>query len=172
MTESSSARAANLLGALSLAVHERLRAATEGTDPLAGSEPAALVTLAHYPGQSIEELRRTLAITHSGAVRLVDRLERAGLVARAPGGPGRTLAIAPTDAGRAAAGAVLARRQVVLDEIVESLPSDEQAALTRLAERVLAELTGDRRSARHLCRLCDEAVCVRGADCPVDRAIR
>jgi MarR family transcriptional regulator, negative regulator of the multidrug operon emrRAB len=172
MTESSSARTANLLGALSLAVHERLRAATEGTDPLAGSEPATLVTLAHYPGQSIEALRRTLAITHSGAVRLVDRLERAGLVARAPGGPGRTLAIALTRSGRAAAAGVLARRQAVLDEIVESLPSDEQAALARVAERVLASLTEDRQSGFHLCRLCDEAVCVRGAYCPVDRAIR
>jgi len=169
MTRSSSPRTANLLGALSLAVHERLLAAT--VNGLAGAEPAALVTLAHYPGQSIESLRRTLAITHSGAVRLVDRLERAGLVVRAPGGPGRTLAVALTETGQEAAGAVLARRQAALDELVEALPAEEAEALARVAERLLAGLTSDRESAFHLCRLCDEPLCTR-AGCPVDQAIR
>src|SRR5229473_2409190 len=75
MTESYS-RAANLLGALALAVCDRLREATEHLDDgLAASEPAALVTLAHYPGQSILTLGRTLGLTHSGAVRLAGRLE-------------------------------------------------------------------------------------------------
>src|SRR6266567_3796170 len=74
MTESYS-RAANLLGALALAVCDRLHEATEHLDDgLAASEPAALVTLAHYPGQSILALGRTLGLTHSGAVRLADRL--------------------------------------------------------------------------------------------------
>ena len=32
------------------------------------------MTLAHYPGQSVGGLARTLGLTHSGAVRLADRL--------------------------------------------------------------------------------------------------
>ncbi len=53
MTESYS-RAANVLGALALAVSDRIRAATEQqADGLARSEPAALVSLAHYAGQPV-----------------------------------------------------------------------------------------------------------------------
>ena len=68
MTESHSP-AANLLGALALAVADRLREAMEHSDDeLAASEPATLVTLAHYPGQSIVALGGTLGLTHSGTV--------------------------------------------------------------------------------------------------------
>ncbi len=57
MTESYQ-RTANLLGALALAVADLTREATEGpADGLAAPEPAALVTLARYPGQSVLRLR-------------------------------------------------------------------------------------------------------------------
>ena len=58
------------------------RAAGRASGRLAGAEPAALVTLAHYPGQSVTTLGQTLSLTHSGAVRLADRLEADGLVRR------------------------------------------------------------------------------------------
>src|SRR6266852_640934 len=155
MTESYS-KAANLLGALALAVCDRLREATEHLDDgLAASEPAALVTLAHYPGQSILTLGRTLGLTHSGAVRVADRLEASGLVVRAPSGRGRTLALSLTQRGRSAARMVLARRQ---------------AAVEQLAARLLAGITTDRGSAHRICRLCDEPLCVGEAGCPVDQA--
>jgi DNA-binding MarR family transcriptional regulator len=170
MTESYS-RTANLLGALALAVADLIREATEARgDGLAATEPAALVTLAHYPGQSVLSLGRTLGLTHSGAVRLVDRMEQAGLVRRAAAGPGRTLALSLTGAGRAAAGRVLARRQEAVETLVGQLGAAELAAVDRLATRLLGGLTTDRGSARRLCRLCDEPVCTGPAGCPVDRA--
>ncbi len=87
MTESYS-RPANLLGALALAVSDRIREVTEQqADALARSEPAALVSLVHYPGQPVGVLDQTLGLTHSGAVRLSDRLEAAGLVRRTSAGP-------------------------------------------------------------------------------------
>lgn len=62
MTESYS-RAANLLGALALAVADRLSEATEqGDDGLMAPQPAALVTLVHYPGQPIAALSKTLGL--------------------------------------------------------------------------------------------------------------
>ena len=51
------------------------------------------------PDPSIDLLRQVLGITHSGAVRLVDRLERAGHVRRVPGSGRRTTAIRLTAAG-------------------------------------------------------------------------
>lgn len=168
MTESYS-RAANLLGALALAVAGRIREATEQqADGLARSEPAALVSLAHYPGQPIGALGTTLGLTHSGAVRLADRLEAAGLVRRTNAGPGRTLALHLTAAGRLAAAQVLTRRQAAVEQLVRQLDPGEAAALEQLAGHLLAVITTDRASARRLCRLCDEPLC--GTGCPVDHA--
>jgi DNA-binding MarR family transcriptional regulator len=164
-------RTANLLGALALAVCEAVRTATQQqADGLTGSEPAALVTLAHYPGQSVGDLARTLGLTHSGAVRLADRLESAGLAARTSPGPGRTLALHLTESGRAAARRVLARRQAAVEQLVRQLEPGEEAALDRLAGRLLAAMTTDRASAFRLCRLCDEPLCAAAARCPVDEA--
>src|SRR5579863_1407028 len=118
MTESYS-RTANLLGALALAVSDRLgEAAERGDDGLTASESAALVTLAHYPGQPIVALGRTLRLTHSGAVRLADRMEAGGLVRRAASGHGRALALRLTRQGQEAAMQVLARRQAAAEELV------------------------------------------------------
>ncbi len=171
MSDSSHRRAANLLGALALAVGERLGQATRRGDGFSENEPATLVTLLQYPDQSIEALRRTLRLTHSGAVRLVDRLEAVQLLRRIPSGHGRTLAVRLTPAGRRAARSVLARRQRALEAVLSALREDEIHALEAAAERLLAGLTTDRQSAYRTCRLCDESACVGTANCPVDRAV-
>ena len=162
-----------MLGALALAVSDRIRDVTQQqADGLARSEPAALVTLAHYPGQSVGDLSRTLGLTHSGAVRLADRLEADGLVCRTNAGPGRTLALHLTESGQAAALRVLDRRRSALEWLVSRLEPGEVAALDRLAGRLLAAITTDRASAHRLCRLCDERQCAAVAGCPVDQAAR
>ncbi len=171
MTESYS-RAANLLGALALAVADRLSEATEqGDDGLMAPQPAALVTLVHYPGQPIAALGKTLGLTHSGAVRVADRMEAAGLLYRAASGQGRALALRLTEQGQRAAIELLARRQAAVEELIGLLGPGQAAELERLAARMLAGITTDRRSARRLCRLCDEPLCAREADCPVDHAV-
>ncbi|MEO8686777.1 MAG: helix-turn-helix domain-containing protein, partial [Solirubrobacteraceae bacterium] len=78
-----SARQANLLGTLSLAVTGRVEAAVAARSPHGPSAPAALSALEGYlGGEPIDTLARVLGLTHSGAVRLVDRLAGAGLVER------------------------------------------------------------------------------------------
>lgn len=168
----SHSRAANLIGALALAVTDRLRDDDgPGHDGLAASQAAALVTLAHYPGQSITALGATLGLTHSGAVRLADRLEATGLASRGATGRGRTLALTLTQSGQRAAAQVLARRRASVERLVGQLDSSEAEALERLAGRLLAGLTTDRASAQRLCRLCDEPLCGRAPGCPVDQAV-
>ena len=160
-----------MLGALALAVSDGIREATEEqADGLARSEPAALVALAHYPGQSVGALARTLRLTHSGAVRLADRLVAAGWARRASASPGRTLALHLTEPGQLAALRVLARRQAAVERLVSGLEPDQVAALEQLASRLLAVLATDRASACRLCRLCDEPLCERDGPCPVDQA--
>jgi DNA-binding MarR family transcriptional regulator len=168
-------RTANLLGALALAVCDLLHGVTGGPGApghgLTTSEAAALVTLAHYPGQPIVRLGGTLGLTHSGAVRLADRLEAAGLVRRSDSGRGRTLALHLTEPGRLAAEQVLARRQAAVERLAGLLDPEEAAVLERVAGRLLAGLTTDRPSAWRLCRLCDEPLCAAGPGCPVDQAV-
>ena len=93
-------RDANLLGTLSLAVAGRIETATES--PLGPSAPAALSALDGFlGGEPIDALRQTLGLTHSGAVRLVDRLAEAGLAERRPGPDARTVAVVLTPVGHA-----------------------------------------------------------------------
>jgi DNA-binding MarR family transcriptional regulator len=166
----SCSRTANLVGALSLTITERLLDAGSEVG-LDRSQAAALVTLSNHPGQSIESMSMTLGLTHSGAVRLVDRLQASALVLRGPGGPGRTLALRLTEQGEDAAVGVLARRQAVIEQALTGLDEQELTGLEGLVARLLAALTSDRQSARRICRLCDEALCERHGVCPVDEAV-
>jgi DNA-binding MarR family transcriptional regulator len=166
------AREANLLGTLSLAVATRL--ASTVNSPLGPSAPAALNALEHYlGGEPIDTLGHVLGLTHSGAVRLVDRLVEAGLAERRPGRDGRSVTVALTPAGREAAEAVRAARVAVLEDTLAVLSADERATLNGLHEKLLAGLTGNRASALRLCRLCDVEACGhhRGT-CPVTEARR
>jgi MarR family transcriptional repressor of emrRAB len=167
-----SAREANLLGTLSLAVTGRVEAAVAARAPYGPSAPAALAALEGYlGGEPIDALARVLGLTHSGAVRLVDRLVAARLVKRRRGTDGRTVAVTLTPAGRRTADEVRAARERALAEALSVLGADERRVLTELHEKLLAGLTADRASARRICRLCDLEACghERGT-CPVTRA--
>jgi len=103
-------RLANLLGVTALAAADRLRGAVEADLGHGGAAPGVLAHLRAHPGESIEALRRVLAISQPATVRAVDRLARDGLVERRPGPDRRTLALFLTGRGQRAARRVLARR--------------------------------------------------------------
>ena len=167
------ARQANLLGTLALAVAGRVEAAVEAAAPHGPSAPAALCALEGYlGGEPIDALARVLGLTHSGAVRLVDRLAGAGLLERRRGADGRSVAVTLTAAGRRAAAGIRAARESALAAALAALDAADRRALTELNEKLLAGLTSDRASARRLCRLCDIEACghERGT-CPVTQAV-
>lgn len=165
------ARQANLLGALSLAVTDRLRAATETGAGQGGSAPAALISLAGYlEGQPIDALRDPLALTHSAAVRLVDRLAGARLARRRPGSDRRSVAVELTPRGRRAAARALEAREEALEGVLACLADDERAELARLHEKLLLALTDSRAAAGNTCRMCDADACGHEQGrCPVTR---
>jgi MarR family transcriptional regulator, negative regulator of the multidrug operon emrRAB len=166
------ARDANLLGALSLAVAERLEASTRAAAAHGGSAPAALAALDSFlDGSSIDTVRKPLGLTHSAAVRLVDRLALAGLVRRGAGEDGRSVAVFLTPAGRRVAAEVQDGRMRALAEVLAPLDAAEREQLTRLEEKLLAGLTSGRADAGHICRLCDAHACGHEEGrCPVTRA--
>ena len=166
------AREANLLGAVSLAVTDRIRAAAERGAAQGGSAPAALISLAGYlDGSPIDAVRRPLALTHSATVRLVDRLVAAGLARRREGPDRRSVSVELTPAGHTAAAEAVKARAEALEEALADLDPDERAELARLHARVLGSLTHGRASAGHICRLCDSQACGHEEGrCPVTQA--
>jgi MarR family transcriptional regulator, negative regulator of the multidrug operon emrRAB len=154
------AREANLLGAISLAVAERANEAVRLAAAHGGAAPAALVALATFlDGSSLDVMRRPLGLSHSAAVRLADRLARAGLVRREPGADGRSVSIRLTPEGAVLATEIRLAREAALEVVLAPLSPAERAELTALHEKLLAGITGGRADAGHICRLCDADAC-------------
>ena len=153
-----------MAGAFGLAVVDTIRPTADA---------AALTTLLVYPGSSIDRLRRALGLTHSGGVRLVDRLEAASLVRRTAGQDARVAALELTVRGKRAAQATLAERERAVAALLGPLHEDERRALGTLLERILEPLPEDRADLERICRLCDYDTCDGSADlCPVGRGAR
>ncbi|MFA6964531.1 MarR family winged helix-turn-helix transcriptional regulator [Bosea sp. (in: a-proteobacteria)] len=158
-------RTANLLGAAVLALHDEMRGAVERIAGRSGESPAALVALGHQPGLSNEGLRRLLALSHPGSVRLIDRLVEDGLVERRQcSRDGRAVALYLTAAGERTRHGILAERETVVLGLVEQLSAKDQAGLTRALEKLLRAVSRDDEHKLRICRLCDGDPCV---DCPI-----
>jgi DNA-binding MarR family transcriptional regulator len=152
----------NLLGALTLALADRMDEATSEAAGGSGELAAALSSLHMFLGSpSIKVLKEVLGLTPSGAVRLVDRLEHAGLVERSPGNDGRSRRVALTHTGRTAARAVVAARREVLEPALAPLSERERARLDELLAKLLVGLKRKPGAERWTCRLCDIHACGR-----------
>lgn len=163
-------RDANLLGALATGIQDTVRDALVAESGLDGTAVAALLVVRERPGQSITQLAAALRLTHSGAVRSVDRLTAHGLVARGRGQDERSRGLVLTPEGRAMTDRVLAARRRLLQALLEDLHPDERACFARAAERLLAQLPASRADAWRICRTCEHDVC-RGPACPVGSAV-
>lgn len=160
-----SLRTVNLLGATVLGLHDELRTAVERRTGRAGETPAAIVVLGHQPGLSNDGLSRLLALTHTGAVRLVDRLITDGLVERRTSPyDGRGVALHLTQAGEALRGHILAEREAVMHAVVASLGTRDQHRLAELLGKLLRTVSRDDTHKLRICRLCDGEAC---SDCPI-----
>lgn len=168
-----SARSANLLGTVGLAVSDRIRAAGEDELGLGGSAPVAVVALSTYlADEPLDVIARTFGITSSAVVRLIDRLEVDGLVQRRPGPDRRRVSVSVTAKGDRRAKAILARRQHELGQVLSALSAAEQKELTRLHEKLLAQLPEDVPAARRVCRFCDVHACGHyDGRCPVTQGV-
>lgn len=165
-------RAGNLLGALSLAIADRTTDSFEHAATGSTSTAAALSALHHFLDHpSIDLLCRVLGLSSSGTVRLVDRLERDGLVTRTDGADARVTMIALTPAGRQAARAVGSARADVLAGALATLSTADRDELDRLLGEVLVGMIRGPGARRWMCRLCDTGACGREAGrCPVANA--
>ena len=123
---------ANLLGALSLVIADRMADAMAEAGGRPESAAAALSALLHFLDRpTVDLLRQVLGLTSSGTVRLVNRMAESGYVQRGPGGDGRSTSVSLHRAGRAAAERVAAARAGVLQEALAGLSPAERETLRR-----------------------------------------
>ena len=165
---------ANLLGALSLVIADRMGDAMAGAGGRPESAAAALSALLHFLDRpTVDRLRQVLGLTSSGTVRLVDRMAETGHVQRGPGADGRSTSVSLTGAGRVAAEQVATARAGVLLGALDGLSPAERETLRGLMSKMLAGLIRGPGAVRWMCRLCDTGVC-RGTEggCPVGNAAR
>lgn len=180
---SSHQHAANILGALSLVVADRMNAAVEAVAALGPSAPAALAALHEFlDGGSVTQLSSVLGLSHSGTVRLVDRLAVEGLVERVGAHDGRAVSVVLTSSGQRTALQIRQARSKILTGALSALTSDEVDNLAAALDTMLTTITfvrAEERSAHPhdrpqpwLCRLCDFAACGRSeGNCPVNNAV-
>jgi DNA-binding MarR family transcriptional regulator len=173
MPEAYISQVANRLGAIAQTLSDGIREATEEATGMAGGLPAALVSLREWAdGKSVEVLAGAMRVSHSRAVRVVDRLEAAGLARReSDPADGRRALVWLEPAGREVAERALEARSHVLRLAVAELGAADVRDLDRLVGALLDATTVDVRAAMGTCRLCDAHACGHfdGA-CPVTRA--
>lgn len=149
-----------------------MRLAAEDAAGRSGAAPAALAALStHLDGESIGALAKSLGLTHSAAVRLVDRLEASGLVKRGSAADGRAVSVTLTATGRQLGRDILSARERALGDVLEGLRPAERRALATACEKLLGSLTASREDAQRICRLCDPDSCGHyEGRCPVTLA--
>ena len=164
---------ANVLGALALALTDRISEAVAGGAGRSLTGAAALSALAHIvDGTSVERLSQVLGLTHSGTVRLVDRLEGDGYVHRDRGPDGRSVALTLTDAGRTVAAELTEARLGILAGALAPLSEDDRRLFGTLVGRILVGMMREPGATRWTCRLCDTGVCGRyTGGCPIGREV-
>jgi DNA-binding MarR family transcriptional regulator len=174
------ARTANVLGALSLALVDRVHGAVADIGVEGETSAAALATLHHFlDAPTIGRLRDVVGRTSPATVRMVDRLVADGYASRRAGEDARASHVVLTPAGRKLARRVSAARAAVLEEALGALAPAERATFAELLGRVLEGMVeaklgrraGGREPSGWTCRLCDPGACRRDrGECPAATA--
>lgn len=156
---------ANRLAAFATLLNDAIHA---DTDELSASAVAALHTIRQGGPMAIQDIARTIGLTHSATVRLIDRLEKDWLVRRLTR-KGREVRVEVTARGRRRAGQFQDRRIAAAETLLAVLDDSERAVLAQAIDKMLDVPVDGRDSAERICRSCDRDGC-REKDCPVQAA--
>lgn len=159
-------RTANLMAALTTALNDRLERDARAHPNATDSAAAALNVIGFDEGCSNSALAQALGLSHAATVRLVDKLEAAGLVTSSAGTDRRAVALRLTPAGRTRAAELVRRRVTLVAETLDILSTAQRDALADIAATLLDAMTRTPSDGNNLCRLCDGPSCPE-ACCPV-----
>jgi DNA-binding MarR family transcriptional regulator len=162
-----SAHTANILGALSLLVQDRVEGAWRSALDLSPMAAAALVTIDVYPGSSIERVAGCIGLTHSATVRVIDKLAERGLVEKDRARQdARAQSLKLSKAGKRTLQQLHTTRNQVTDDLLTGLDPVQRAALESAIRSILHRCVEPGREADVTCRVCDDRRCTPDI-CPI-----
>jgi MarR family transcriptional regulator, negative regulator of the multidrug operon emrRAB len=166
-------RVGNILAAFALSLTDKIRDAIRAEAGRADMASAALVHVGFNQGISIEKLRTMIGLSHSATVRIVEQLEREGLVIKRRDVPGdlRMSSLTLSKQGLFEMKQALAARQAVITGILDQFTArdiTELDALLMKAVPAIVEFGDDQEVA---CRFCDVDVCPQDV-CPANVCVR
>ena len=161
----------NIIGAFSRALSDKMDRAVREAAGLSNSACYAIVTIGSEPSASIETLRRMLGLEHSSLVRLIDRMERQGLLQRIRGTCKdlRKVKVSLTDQGENRFTKILAARRKVLENTLSSLTREERGLVSSAIFKMMMSVVDGGDDQHYVCRLCDLESCPQD-NCPVNLA--
>jgi DNA-binding MarR family transcriptional regulator len=152
-----------MLAAFAGEITERVETAIKNHPNQTDSASAALNVMGFWEGITNAQLARTLKLSHTATVRLVDKLEAQGLVEARGGADKRATHLHLTEAGQGAILPMLAARCAAVEGYLTVLTPAEEQQLAGLLEKLMRPLGTDAYRVCHFCRLCDLA------NCPADQ---
>lgn len=153
----------NTLSALVLLIHDLLESGLKDELELGSSAVAGVIAVGNNPDIQVGQLARRLGLSHSGTVRLVQRLEEEGLLVKWRGGDARTVTLHLTEAGEAAKERLFETLEEIVATILEPLEDREPQEFLTLARKVLSRFEAPAEVFEAACRFCDAHHCTR---CP------
>lgn len=155
----------NLLGALAVGLCD-VQVSKMCDEDLDAAQVGALLAVHFGPQSSVGDVAVVLDLTHSGAVRVIERLVSNGLVRRQRGPDRRRAALLCTPAGEQRACQAIADRQRSLDHVLSGLTTDEISHLHEISRKILEALPANEKQGWHICRYCSQAQCAKSG-CPM-----
>jgi MarR family transcriptional repressor of emrRAB len=167
MPERGKEHTANILGALSLLIQDRVEGAWRAELDLSPMAAAALVQIDNEPGSSIELIAGHIGLTHSATVRVIDKLAERGLVEKDRARKdARAQNLKLSKAGKRVVQQIHAARNQVTDDLLSGLDPAQRRALEAAIRSILHRVVEPGREADVTCRVCDDRRCTPDI-CPI-----
>ncbi|WP_162916562.1 MarR family winged helix-turn-helix transcriptional regulator [Dongia deserti] len=166
-SDSETQHTANILGALSLLIQDRVERAWQSTLDLSPMAAAAVVQIDNEPGSSIEQVAGRIGLTHSATVRVIDKLAERGLVEKDRARKdARAQSLKLSKPGKGLARQLHAARNQVIDGLLSGLGPVQREALEAAISAILYQCVEPGREADVTCRVCDDRRCTPDI-CPI-----
>lgn len=165
------AYAANIIGAFSMAIMDKMTKAVVKASGLSASACHAIVTIGTEPGSTIDEIRRMLDLDHSSVVRAIAKLENIGAVEknRKKTADGRAVTVNLSGFGKELFATILNARASLLSTITSALSADDLNYSIDFIHKVMPSVVDEGDDQHKVCRLCDISNCEQSI-CPVNLA--
>ncbi|MCF6411507.1 MarR family winged helix-turn-helix transcriptional regulator [Pseudalkalibacillus salsuginis] len=165
-------RLTNLLNAFATILTDKTQGLSKNELLLGDNVMPALVTIYHYPYQSVDFLSRALSLSHSGTVRLVNKIVEKEMIAKQKGEDHRNIQLVVTTKGEEQIQQFFEKREVLFKHGIDMLNDEEKKWLESILEKILSTQANHLEQTRVICRLCNADACLHNNDCPVSKPLK